>query len=109
MAPKRCSFSRMRVVGGPSSARSSAAALVCVMAFASVGAQRVPADLEAFPFAPRSYVCYRAPSPFNIDGKLDEPAWAAAAWSDAFVDIEGDSRPRPRFRTRVKMSWDDEY
>jgi Carbohydrate family 9 binding domain-like len=72
-------------------------------------AQRKAADLEALPFAPRRYVCYRAPSPLNVDGKLDEPGWAAAAASDAFIDIEGDRRPRPRFRTRVKMLWDDEY
>jgi len=80
-----------------------------MMAFTSVGAQRAPVDLEALAFAPRSYVCYRAPSGLHIDGKLDEPVWAAASWSDAFVDIEGDGRPRPRFRTRVKMAWDDEY
>jgi hypothetical protein len=89
--------------------RASAALLPCVLAFAPAGAQRVTADLEALPFAPRHYVCYRAPSRLNIDGRLDEPVWAAAAWSDGFVDIEGDSRPRPRFRTRVKMAWDDEY
>ena len=68
-----------------------------------------PPTSRPLPFAPRRYVAYRAPSPLTVDGKLDEPAWAAAAWSDAFVDIEGDSRPRPRFRTRVKMLWDDEY
>ena len=89
--------------------RASAALLLCVLGFAPAGAQRATADLEALPFAPRSYVCYRAPSRLNIDGKLDEPVWAAAAWSEAFVDIEGDRRPRPQFRTRVKMTWDDEY
>jgi hypothetical protein len=93
------------------SARSSA--LLCAtLVAAAVGrttAQTPTVDLEALPFAPRSYVCYRAPSPLDIDGRLDEPAWAAAAWSDAFVDIEGDTRPRPRFRTRVKMVWDDQY
>lgn len=25
------------------------------------------------------------------------------------MDIEGDRKPRPRFRTRVKMLWDDNY
>ena len=29
-------------------------------------------------------------------------------YSDAFVDIEGGSRPQPRFRTRARMLWDDE-
>lgn len=57
---------------------------------------------------PRGYVCYRAPSPITIDGDLKDVAWDAAPWTDAFVDIEGDKRPKPRFRTRVKMLWDDE-
>jgi Carbohydrate family 9 binding domain-like len=83
--------------------------LLLLPAAGSFRAQRVSADLEAMAFAPRRYVCYRAPSRLNIDGKLDEPGWIAAPWSDAFIDIEGDRRPRPRFRTRVKMLWDDEY
>jgi hypothetical protein len=29
-----------------------------------------------------------------------------AAWSEEFMDIEGLSRPRPMFRTRMKMLWD---
>ena len=66
-------------------------------------------DLEAAPFAPKKYVAYRAPAKVDVDGKLDEAAWASAAWTDAFIDIEGDRRPPPRFRTRAKMLWDDEY
>ena len=30
-------------------------------------------------------------------------------WTDDFVDIEGDKKPPPRFRTRVKMLWDDRH
>src|SRR5262249_56633169 len=56
---------------------------------------------------PRGYVCYRAPGPIRIDGRLDEAAWRAAPWSEEFVDIQGQRRRRPRFRTRVKMLWDD--
>jgi hypothetical protein len=33
----------------------------------------------------------------------------SAPWTDDFEDIEGDLRPRPRFRTRAKMLWDDTY
>ncbi|OFW08109.1 MAG: carbohydrate-binding family 9-like protein [Acidobacteria bacterium RIFCSPLOWO2_02_FULL_67_36] len=66
-------------------------------------------DFEALPFAPRHAICYRAPSPLTIDGKLDEPSWRAVPWSESFVDIQGDSRPRPRFATRMKLLWDDEY
>lgn len=83
--------------------------LLCLIAFGSLAAQRAAPDLEALPFAPRTYVSYRAPSRINVDGKLDEPAWVAAAWTDAFMDIEGAGPPQPRFRTRAKMIWDDDY
>jgi hypothetical protein len=69
-----------------------------------------PAAKESIPayVPPKGYVCYRASGPLTIDGKLDEPAWQAVPWTDAFVDIEGDKKPAPRFRTRVKMLWDDQ-
>jgi hypothetical protein len=44
-----------------------------------------------------------------IDGKLDEPAWQKAAWTEDFVDIEGSLKPKPRFRTRAKILWDADY
>src|SRR5438132_558705 len=59
--------------------------------------------------APKGYVCYRASGPIQVDGRLDEASWQAVPWTDAFVDIEGDAKPRPRFRTRAKMLWDDQY
>ena len=58
---------------------------------------------------PLRYDCRRASAPVRIDGKLDDPAWQAAPWTADFVDIEGDAKPRPRFRTRAKMLWDDQY
>jgi Carbohydrate family 9 binding domain-like len=58
--------------------------------------------------SPKGYVCYRAENPIRIDGRIDDEAWNAAPWTDSFVDIEGDKKPKPRFRTRVKMLWDDE-
>jgi hypothetical protein len=60
-------------------------------------------------FAPRHYVCYRASGPLDIDGRPDEEAWREVPWTEAFVDIEGDLKPRPRFKTRAKMLWDDNY
>ena len=78
------------------------------MAVSPHSAQRELPDLEALPFAPRQYVCYRSPR-LNVDGKLDEPAWMAAPWTEPFVDIEGDRRASPRFLTRAKMLWDDDY
>jgi hypothetical protein len=56
---------------------------------------------------PKGYVCYRARTPVTTDGRLDDAAWRDAPWSDDFTDIEGDRRPRPRYRTRMKMLWDN--
>ncbi|RKY61467.1 MAG: carbohydrate-binding family 9-like protein [Candidatus Latescibacterota bacterium] len=61
------------------------------------------------PFSPRHYVCYRVEGPITVDGKLDEPSWRRTPWTEDFVDIEGELKPRPRFRTRAKMLWDDVY
>ena len=59
--------------------------------------------------APKIYECRRAAAPVAVDGRLDDNAWKAATWTDLFVDIEGSAKPAPRFRTRVKMLWDEEY
>ena len=59
--------------------------------------------------APKGYPCGRAGAPIVVDGRLDDEAWRHAPWTDDFVDIEGDARPRPRFRTRAKMTWDADY
>ena len=56
---------------------------------------------------PLTYACVRGTP--NINGKIDDPAWDKAAWTADFVDIEGTLKPLPRFKTRVKMLWDDEY
>ena len=64
---------------------------------------------ENSPIPPKSYDCRRVETPPVIDGRLDDPAWTRAPWTDTFVDIEGPSRPSPHFGTRVKMAWDDGY
>jgi len=56
---------------------------------------------------PLGYVCLKAEKAPTIDGKLDDDAWKAAPWSTDFVDIEGDAKPKPRHRTRMKMLWDE--
>lgn len=58
---------------------------------------------------PRGYVCGFTGQPVKVDGRLDEASWQAAPWTDEFVDIEGDAKPRPRFKTKVKMLWDHEH
>lgn len=57
----------------------------------------------------RSYDCPRTLSPVALTGRLNDPAWNLAQWSENFVDIEGDLKPRPKYQTRMKMLWDDEY
>lgn len=59
--------------------------------------------------APERYLCVRAGHPIVIDGRLNDTPWRRAPWTGDFIDIEGDAQPRPRFRTRVKMLWDNEY
>jgi len=56
---------------------------------------------------PRQYLCPFTQEPIAIDGRAREAAWESAPWTEDFVDIQGDRRPRPRFRTRAKMLWDD--
>jgi len=64
---------------------------------------------KMLPLVPRGYVCQRAAGPVQVDGKLDDKAWAAAPWTQDFGDIEGAAKPKPRFRTRAKMLWDEQY
>jgi len=58
---------------------------------------------------PERYICYRTAGSLVMDGKLDEVSWERAPWTGYFVDIEGDLKPRPRFETRAKMLWDEDY
>jgi hypothetical protein len=81
--------------------------LVVSLAVCPYAQPRQTPDLERLPFAPARTICYRTTTSLTIDGKLDEPAWRAAAWSEPFTDIDGVGRPR--LATRVKMLWDDEY
>ena len=84
-----------------------AAAAVLVLAAGIQTPSKPQPDFEALQFAPREYVCYRAPAPLTIDGALDEPAWTASPWSETFVDIDGTRRPP--LATRVRMLWDADY
>ena len=64
---------------------------------------------KMLPLIPRGYVCGYAATAPELDGKLDDAAWSQAPWTEDFVDIEGPSKPKPRFRTRAKMLWNEEY
>jgi hypothetical protein len=58
---------------------------------------------------PNGYVCYRASKAPELDGSLKDPAWQSAPWTEDFVDIAGDVKPKPKFRTHAKMLWDDRF
>lgn len=57
----------------------------------------------------QEYTCNKSHNSLKIDGKISDKAWRKAAWTHDFVDIEGSTRQKPRFRTRAKMLWDDKY
>lgn len=64
---------------------------------------------NTFQFDPKIYICYKTASPVTVDGLLTEEEWGIAPWTSPFVDIEGDSKPKPYYQTRVKMLWDDRF
>ena len=86
----------------------AAAALAIALGAALPAAAQIDADV-LLRVEPRHYIAYRTVGEVQIDGRLDEPSWQRAAWTEAFIDIEGAARPQPRFRTRAKMLWDDKY
>ena len=59
--------------------------------------------------AQRRYVCHYTAKPLSIDGVAGEDAWQQAPWTQDFVDILGDSLPKPPLHTRMKMLWDSTY
>ena len=64
---------------------------------------------QMMPIVPREYLCRYTGSPLQIDGILDEAAWATAPWTSDFVDIQGATKAAPPLRTRAKVLWDKDY
>ena len=81
---------------------SAATAALVLLASAPVD------EAPTFP-EPRGYVAHRAPGAIAVDGKLDDEGWRGIPWTDPFVDIEGGNKASPRFETKAKMAWDDEF
>lgn len=71
--------------------------------------QKIYKPLPPMRWTPKHYQCLKADKPIDIDGKLDEKEWAKAPWTDDFIDIEGPDHAAPKFRTRIKLLWDDTY
>jgi hypothetical protein len=44
-----------------------------------------------------------------LDGKFNSLAWEIAEFTPDFIDIRGSEYPTPRYKTKMKMLWDQEY
>jgi hypothetical protein len=56
---------------------------------------------------PKSYIVCKSNDAIVIDGKAKENSWHTAAFTDSFIDIEGEKDPY--YETKVKMLWDDDF
>lgn len=83
--------------------------LLAVVQQATAASQRAEWKTQMMPISPRGYLCQFADGAIQVDGKLDESAWAKAAWTEDFADIQGPAKPKPLYRTRAKMLWDEQY
>src|SRR6201990_1636859 len=83
------------------------ATLIMVVCAFSVKAQSAFKGLESLFTLPENYVVYHTDNPPVIDGNINKLVWQQTAWTNEFVDIEGDGKPKPTYPTKVKMLWDD--
>lgn len=81
--------------------------LVPCLALLTLACMAEPATTPSSMIQPRAYRCPYTDSPPKLDGTGSDAVWSRAEWSEEFVDIEGAARPAPRYRTRVKMLWDE--
>ncbi len=57
----------------------------------------------------RQYICQRVARPLNLNAEELSPDWEKLHWSEPFSDITGRQELQPRYRTRMRMGWDDLY
>jgi hypothetical protein len=87
----------------------AALCLYCLLHITPSAAQTPFSGYEHLFTRPKSYTLYHTVTPLKIDGELTERSWTDAPWTDYFIDIEGEQKPAPAYKTRVKMLWDDQY
>ncbi len=85
---------RMNVTGGEAKDRALTVATFTI-------------DVSKAAPLPGQLVAKKASSAITIDGKADEPAWAAAAGTAAFQTAEGG--PELQGPTSAKITWDDQH
>ncbi len=64
-------------------------------------------DIQNEVVTPKNYIVAKAEKNLLIDGLANEQDWENAPFTDLFIDIEGIKIPR--FDTKAKMLWDDNY
>ena len=64
-------------------------------------------DLSKKIVEPRHYIIPKTNEAINIDGNAHEKAWLRAPFTKNFIDIEGEKIPK--YKTKVKLLWDDNY
>jgi hypothetical protein len=100
---KRCS----KPAKPPQRLLVAAGIIAGVLALGALPLEKVPEP--QIPFSPERYIIQRTAGPIQVDGRLNEDSWMKVEWTEVFGDIEGSGKPRPRYRTRVQMLWDDQY
>jgi len=83
-------------------------ALLFVYSFSGM-AQPSLSGMEHLFTTPENYVACYAPEGPVIDGNISDLVWSNAAWSNDFRDIEGELKPAPLHKTRMKMLWNDTH
>ncbi|HEX9828008.1 MAG TPA: carbohydrate-binding family 9-like protein [Flavobacteriaceae bacterium] len=64
-------------------------------------------DVSGAIVIPKHYIVSTTKDDMTIDGNADELSWENASFTDNFIDIEGIITPK--FNTKTKMLWDDDY
>ena len=85
------------------------AAATALVAVAAADAQSITEKYARFLTEPHGYVAYRTVDKITVDGVMDEKSWQNAPETELFMDISGEGFPAPRYATRAKMLWDDDY
>lgn len=92
--------------------RLTSLSFILLGAFATVSvaeAQGITERFARFLTEPHGYVAYRTADKIVVDGVMDEKSWQNAPETELFMDISGEGFPQPRYATRAKMLWDDDY
>jgi hypothetical protein len=81
--------------------------IACFSLFAETKATLFP--VPQIPYWPKNYECRFTEKNITVDGLFDDEAWQQSYWTDSFVDIVSKDYPKPRFETKVKMLWNNDY